>query len=102
MEFGIFSNSGKLKTLNNQAPEGQKLDDSEISYFEGLLKDVKPTAPHLEALWKALQWPKGKNIKDAISHIKSHDSLYSNFVTWMNKQISLTHFPLMCAWYKSA
>lgn len=55
---------GKLKELNNSAPEGHRLSAEELMSLEKLLSVVSdptdaeaPTTEQLDTLWKAAKWP---------------------------------------------
>lgn len=57
---------GKLKELNGTAPEDKKLTEDELVLLEKILSLIcnnsseKPTAQQLHILWKAINWPEGK------------------------------------------
>ncbi|XP_054583008.1 phospholipase A-2-activating protein isoform X3 [Eptesicus fuscus] len=54
---------GKLKELNGTAPEEKKLTENDLILLEKILSITcnssfeKPTAQHLQILWKAINWP---------------------------------------------
>lgn len=56
---------GKLKELNGTAPEEKKLTENDLILLEKILSITcnssfeKPTAQHLQILWKAINWPEG-------------------------------------------
>lgn len=59
---------GKLKELNGSAPEEKKLTEDDLVLLEKILSLIcgnaseKPTAQQLQVLWKAINWPEGKEL----------------------------------------
>lgn len=60
-------NAGKLKELNGNAPEEQKLTKDDLGHLEKMLSIACnasteiPSAQQLQALLKAINWPTGMN-----------------------------------------
>lgn len=69
MTFPPMSCVGKLRELNNTAPQDHKLSEAALDSLEKLLfvvTDLKrkeqPTADQINVLWRATHWPEGKTL----------------------------------------
>lgn len=67
MTCAPISFAGKLRELNNTAPQDHKLSEAALDSLEKLLlvvTDLKrkeqPTADQINVLWRASHWPEGK------------------------------------------
>jgi len=70
--------TGKLKELNGNAAEENKLTEDDLIILEKLLSATcntsaeTPTAQQLQTLWRAVNWPEGRHFG-----IKNSYSLYN-------------------------
>lgn len=81
----IMSCVGKLRELNNTAPQDHKLSEAALDSLEKLLfivtdpKKEQPTPEQIGVLWKASHWPEGKTLNKISYCTADIIHIYSQF-----------------------